>query len=112
MVGISKIKICRSGLHEFIGTHCRECQKISIAAWRARNPGYTAAWRAANPGYDAAWYAANAEKAAVAGAKYRSENPEKVAACQAAWYAENLGRAKENSAAWRLANPEARRINN
>lgn len=113
--------------------HCKECVRISAAAYYATNSedrkAYTAAWRAANPekakaskdvyratnsekikANKAARYAANPEKARAATAAYYAANTEKRKAASAAYRAANPVVVRSAIAAWQAANPEAVRV--
>lgn len=125
----SKDSSKRDGLR----SHCKECVRISAAAYYATNSedrkAYTANWRAANPekakaskdayraanhekikANKAARYAANPEKARAAAVAYYAANPEKRRAASAAYRAANPVMTRSTIAAWQAANPEAVRI--
>ena len=78
MTDASKIKLCRKGLHNFVGHQCKECHD---------------AWRAAN--YDKvratvyAWNAANHDRVKENATAWQSANPEKIKALATKWHAAN-----------------------
>lgn len=122
-------KVCKSGLHTYIGRRCLECARERSKLWNLENKERAAAnaraWAAANPHkvrakskrfYDAhpercaetakAYRLANFEKTKIKSAEWRSRNPEKCKALRARWAKENPEKIYEINKAQREKNPQ------